>query len=314
VNPTVSVIVPVYNGAPYLAKSLASVLAQSHVPHEVIVVDDGSTDSTPEVLEKFKDCIVIKRIPNQGVSNARNIGMDTASGDYFAFMDHDDLWFKNKLQKQVEIALQYPDVGLVCCNYFLRVAYFGNRLFKHYQGLRHRGEMNWDTPINDPFGALLKENFVGTASAVLVKKTVADRAGGFEKRFVVCEDYHYWLRCARRAGVVALAQPLMYKRTHTTNLSNDQRRIFRYNRMILADIAEEEKKFMNEKRFFGIYRRSVAAFGYDLGDECFRLGYRREGLQSYREALEADFTLPNIIKFFMTTLKKLLRSPSAFRP
>ena len=100
--PKVSVIIPAYNAAPYLAETLASVFAQSYPDYEIIVVDDGSTDDTLAVLEQFADRITLIRKPNGGPASARNAGLRQARGELLAFLDGDDLWLPDKLAAQVE--------------------------------------------------------------------------------------------------------------------------------------------------------------------------------------------------------------------
>src|SRR5258708_6301139 len=102
-NPSISVIIPVYNGEKFVAEAIRSVLAQDFKAHEIIVIDDGSTDSTPAILEGFKGKIICKRIENGGVSHARNVGLGIATGNFIAFLDHDDIWFKCKLKKQADL-------------------------------------------------------------------------------------------------------------------------------------------------------------------------------------------------------------------
>ena len=101
-SPRISVIVPVYNGEKLLEKTLKSVFAQTYPAHEIIVIDDGSTDSTPRILERLGSRIKTRRIENSGAAASRNAGIKIATGDYLAFLDADDLWFKNRLARQAE--------------------------------------------------------------------------------------------------------------------------------------------------------------------------------------------------------------------
>src|SRR4051812_47467284 len=98
---TVSVIIPVYNGAAFITRAIDSALQQSHRPSEIIVVNDGSTDATLDVLAPYGGRIVLISIANGGVSNARNVGIAASTGELLAFLDADDSWHPNKLQMQV---------------------------------------------------------------------------------------------------------------------------------------------------------------------------------------------------------------------
>src|SRR6185503_10895386 len=119
-QPLVSVIIPVYNGARYLRAALESVFAQTYRPFEVIVVDDGSIDDSGVIAQSFPD-VSYMRQENQGVAAARNHGIEAARGDFFAFLDQDDLWTPEKLKLQIEYLLNHQDLGytLTQQQYFL---------------------------------------------------------------------------------------------------------------------------------------------------------------------------------------------------
>ena len=114
-NVTVSVVIPTYNYGRYLATAIESALAQTFVPLEVIVVDDGSTDDTPQILETFGNRIQTIRQLNQGAGAARNTGIAAARGEYVAFLDSDDIWKPRKLQMQIARFDADPALGLVHC-------------------------------------------------------------------------------------------------------------------------------------------------------------------------------------------------------
>ena len=112
---TVSVIIPAYNRAHYIREAIESALQQSHRPLEIIVVDDGSTDETPQILATYSEPVRVFRQVNQGVAAARNLGVSHARGEYVAFLDSDDLWHPEKLEKQIERFEADPELGLVHC-------------------------------------------------------------------------------------------------------------------------------------------------------------------------------------------------------
>lgn len=112
-NPLVSIIVPVYNGAKYLAETLTSILAQDYQPYEVIVIDDGSTDDSAAIIQRYPVRYIYQE--NQGVAQARNFGVSSAQGDYLAFLDQDDLWTKDKLSVQIAY-MQTHNVGYTICH------------------------------------------------------------------------------------------------------------------------------------------------------------------------------------------------------
>ncbi|MBD3561475.1 glycosyltransferase family 2 protein, partial [Planktothrix sp. FACHB-1355] len=109
----VSAIIPVYNGEKYLAEAIKNVKNQDYQPLEIIVIDDGSTDRTPEVAAAFKDSIRYVSQPNSGPAAARNHGIRIANGDVIAFLDVDDLWSDDKLKLQANYLANNPSVGIV---------------------------------------------------------------------------------------------------------------------------------------------------------------------------------------------------------
>jgi len=112
--PLVSVVIPNFNNEPYLAECLESVIAQSYKGIEIIVVDDGSTDRSIEILDKYQSKIRVIRSSHNGASVARNIGIEQSKGQFIAFMDSDDIWIIDKIEKQVLVLLN-NDADLVYC-------------------------------------------------------------------------------------------------------------------------------------------------------------------------------------------------------
>lgn len=220
-NPLVSVIIPAYNAAGFIAETLESVVGQTYRPLEIIVVDDGSRDGTPEVVERFADQGVrLIRQENAGPSAARNRGIAAATGAYIAFLDADDLWLPEKIGRQVEIMEQHPEMGLLFgdmvnfgpagrepASHFekngLDAAYFGDPLY-----------------MTDAFLKIFRNNVIPTP-AVLVRAGLLAQTGGFDERFRFSEDYLLWLRCARLAKVGYQQGAMTLRRLHDTNLTRD---------------------------------------------------------------------------------------------
>ncbi|NEP88739.1 MAG: glycosyltransferase family 2 protein [Okeania sp. SIO2C2] len=112
-NPLISIIIPVYNGDRYISEAINSVLQQTYNPIEIIVIDDGSTDKTAEVVKSFGSVLKYFYQENSGTATARNSGISLAKGNFFAFLDADDIWVENKLKIQMEIFNNNPEVDLV---------------------------------------------------------------------------------------------------------------------------------------------------------------------------------------------------------
>jgi glycosyltransferase involved in cell wall biosynthesis len=192
----ISVILPVYNGAAYLREALESAFAQTLPPHEIIVVDDGSTDATPEIASSFD--VVYVRQDNAGVSSARNRAIHRAGGDYLAFLDADDVWLPEKLERQIAQLDGHEDAYATC-------------------GVRYQLE-----PGASLHGNAAPEAAAGyfTPSCWLLPRSVVERVGPFRTELRVAEDID-WLVRARELGVQTLAveEPLVIKRVHEGSLS-----------------------------------------------------------------------------------------------
>ena len=307
-SPRISVIIPVYNGEKLLEKTLKSVFGQTYPAHEIIVVDDGSTDSTPRLLERMGNKIKTRRIENAGAAAARNAGMELATGDYLAFLDADDLWFKHRLERQAEFIRQYPETGFFCCDFIVRYDYLQNRLVYHYSTLKNPAELNFDTPLKkDAFTLLVKEHFVGTSSAVVLKKEVAKKAGFFDTRYKSAQDYDYWLRCSVLTNFVVLSDALLYKKNHPTNISSNALRQRNFHKQVLQNTMKQNADYVREHGARAAFLRELAKNNYIIGNLQFESGLRFEAFRSYWEGLCYRPTPRNLLLFLKAVAKKSVR-------
>jgi glycosyltransferase involved in cell wall biosynthesis len=203
----VSVIIPSYNCARYVGQSVESVFAQSRQPEEIIVVDDGSTDGTRQALELYRGRIRYIYQENRGAAAARNNGIRTATGDFVAFLDADDLWLPEKLEFQMEYFARHPNYGLV---------YSDMKIFDE-SGIIHESVKQW-LGMSMPVGYVFRQLFWDTLfipAAVVCRKACFERAGLFDERLVFCEDYEMWLRIARLFEFGCVDKPLVMYRKHS---------------------------------------------------------------------------------------------------
>lgn len=206
--PQVSVIIPTYNRAGCLREAVDSVLAQEFRGFELIVVDDGSTDETPQLLREYGSSIRMLRQENRGVSAARNAGIAASRGELIAFLDSDDAWLPGKLARQVEFFRQNPEI-LICQTEELWVK--NGRRVNPGQRHRKRGGM-----IFEPSLALC----LVSPSAVMLRRELFEQVGLFDERLPACEDYDLWLRVSCRFPVGLIETPLIIKRGgHADQLS-----------------------------------------------------------------------------------------------
>ena len=201
---TVSAIIPVYNGARYVADSIRSVLEQSHEVAECIVVNDGSTDATAEVLASFGSSIIVVHQDHSGVSAARNAGMGAARGDYFAFLDADDVWFPDKTAVQVGFLRSAPHAAATYSGFVITDQHLAwRRLVVHSGG-----------PLSVRRAFLGRSSGLGFSFTGLVRREAVEVAGGFNERLSNCADVDFWWRLSRHRAVVGVRRPLALYRQH----------------------------------------------------------------------------------------------------
>lgn len=212
--PTVSVIIPTYNRANFLMRAVKSVYQQTFKDFEVIIVDDGSTDETQQCLPTLGFQFCYKYLPHSGIpAYVRNEGIKEARGDYVAFLDDDDTWLPDKLERQMELAEKYPYVVLFSSNAYSQ-SYHSNQAGELYLQIHDQklGNLFWD---------LINDNFVIT-STVLVERAILNHLGGFnqDQRLIGIEDYEMWLRVARDSDILFDPKPLAIYTTQGHRLSS----------------------------------------------------------------------------------------------
>lgn len=207
-KPLVSVIIPTYNRDWIVKEAIESVLAQDFSDYELIVVDDGSDDRTPEILAAYEDPITVIRQSNRGVSAARNRGIAAATGRLIAFLDSDDLWLPQKLSAQVNFFAENPNA--VICQTEEQWVRNGVRVNPKKRHLKFSGMI---------FERSLALCLV-SPSAVMITKALFDAVGVFDEDLPACEDYDLWLRISCRYPVDLIETPLIIKRGgHADQLS-----------------------------------------------------------------------------------------------
>jgi glycosyltransferase involved in cell wall biosynthesis len=205
-QPRFSVVMPVFNGERYMREAIESVLRQSYPAFELIVVDDGSTDRTAQIVEQFSRQfpILYARQDNQGPAAARNRGAALARGDWLAWLDADDVWLEQKLLTHRDHIMAGPDAVF---------------LWSDWIYVDDRGEPIRRRPDNAPFAsAVFGRPIFPIPSSVSVLKDVFTRTRGFDPRLRYAEDVECFARIARDFPVQFIARPLVRYRTHPTQL------------------------------------------------------------------------------------------------
>jgi len=228
--PLVSIVIPAYNAAPFIAETLESALAQTHAHREVIVVDDGSTDDTESRVAPYLGRIRYVRQANAGAAAARNAGLRMAAGDYIAFLDADDVWQPEKLEIQLRVAARHPESCMIVCDGvdFGEYASTNERLLRG--PLASRLDQEPSGILTGRFYAeLVRRNAITCPAQTLIPRAVADRVGPVLENVQPCEDWEYNLRIAHQGPITFHLDSLVrYRRVQTSVSGPSNRRSFAY--------------------------------------------------------------------------------------
>lgn len=209
--PKISVIMSVYNGQKYLKEAIESILNQTFKDFEFLIINDGSTDKTPEILEKYKRqdrrIKIINNAKNIGLTKSLNKGINIARGEYIARMDADDISLPERLEKQINFLDSHSEIGLLGAAYFEineKGEIIGKKIFPvSDQELRKR---------------LIRFNPFFHAS-IMIRKKILNEVGGYNEEIKRAQDYELWFRIAKKTKIANLPEPLMKRRYTKENIS-----------------------------------------------------------------------------------------------
>ena len=273
-KPAVSVIIPTYNRGWVLREAVDSVLAQDFEDFELIVVDDGSTDNTREILETYHNDIIVLSQNNRGVSAARNWGIARSCAPLIAFLDSDDLWKPQKLSRQIDFFEANPE-ALICQTeeIWIRNGVRVNPRRRHHK-----------------FSGMIFESSLAlclvSPSAVMVRKKLFDTVGLFDERLPACEDYDLWLRVSCRYPVYLLDDPLIIKRGGHKDQLSRAAGLDKYRIQSLEGIIENGRLSESQHRAAARTLRekcAVYAGGCRKRGRAGEAGYYEELAEKYRK-------------------------------
>jgi glycosyltransferase involved in cell wall biosynthesis len=273
--PLVSVVIPTYNYGRYLPETIDSVLGQTYADREIIVIDDGSTDDTAEIIRRYGDKVIYLAQANTGLPATRNRGCAVARGEYFAFLDADDVWLPNKLEVQVRALERNPDIGMVCGSM--------NRIDIDSRPLP--GPKPSDPPGETTIEML--ERGTALPSTWMIRRSCFEGVGGFDEQLTSMEDYEFALRVAMHCKVACLPEVLVNYRVHSDSLSN-------YTELMVLGYLQVFEKLLREwddpamKR---IMRRSQAQYRYRMAKIRFHAGETGSARRLIVQALAGAPTL-----------------------
>ena len=234
---TVSVIIPTYNRPEMTVRAVESVLGQNYGQLDLVVVDDGSSDSTLEKVKGLEDRgVSLVRQPHQGVSAARNLGLSLARGEVVAFLDSDDYWLPGKLEAQVELLKDNPEAMICQTNeLWLRNGRRLNPAAKHRK------------PDGEAFFRSLSLCLI-SPSAVMIRRELFDQVGTFDESLPACEDYDLWLRITARHPVFLIQDHLVVKtgghgdQLSQTTMGLDQYRVRALEKIVRSGILDDKQQ------------------------------------------------------------------------
>jgi len=268
-DPRISVIIPTYNAARFVAQTIDSALGQTLAPLEVIVVDDGSTDDTERSLRSYQDRIRVFRQRNSGPAAARNRGVRESRGNLIALLDHDDVWLPEKLEKQWDCLRNHPAAGLVHSNYFRWSEETGERTLVRGPG---DDQQSGQCYVN----TFLCNRIFPTAA--MIRRECFDRVGFFDEsiRPASSDDFDLFLRIARHYEFAYLDEPLALHRRHASNASADHRLMVTQELGVLRKALRDDPELA---RLVG--RRDLNA---RIGELLFAIGYSHHDDHQQAEA------------------------------
>jgi glycosyltransferase involved in cell wall biosynthesis len=280
VKPTVSVIIPTYNRAHLIGRAIQSVLNQTYQDFELIIVDDGSSDNTEEVVKNFDDDRIrfFQNEDNQGAALARNLGAKIARGIYLAFLDSDDLWYQDYLSRQVStIELSLPDVGMVCCG----IKQINQDFYKELK----------PSIIGFQFSDHLKRASGICTSAFVVRRSAFDEIGGFDNELKSFQDFEFLLRISSKYKVNYIDDILIEYRLQDDSISINMELKAQGLQCII-------NRYMNDICRLGLTHKYM----FKLGQYYVMSGQRMTGFLCWRKALSYKLFYGKIWKHFLISL------------
>lgn len=291
---TVGVVLPVHNGCDHVGAAIESVLAQTHAALDLVVVDDGSADGTADVVRSYDDprLTLLENDRNLGVAASRNRGAAHVDGDTLAFIDHDDVWHPEKLARHVEAHGGGADL-----------------VYSDIREIDDDGSILGERALPDPAPTgppLVRQLLfqggavIVTMSSVTVRRTAWERVGGENTDCRVSGDVDLYVRLAGTCAFERLPKPLVDKREHAANISDDYRAIYRDHERVL-DRALERYPFIDEEE----ERRKRARMAYRRATSALVAGESGEAAEFARESIAADRQLRPALVLVLATLDRV---------
>lgn len=285
--PRVSVILPIYNGMPFIANAVDSILAQAYQDFELILIDDCSNDGTMEILNKFTDSRIqlVKNTSNLGLVGSLNKGLKIASGEYIARMDHDDIAMPSRFDRQVKFLDQNSEVSILGTGY--RLVDASGRLGLVYTPPESHDELEWALSFMCPLAH----------PTVMMRRSVVELAGGYLESASYAEDYDLWERLSYHSRFANIADSLLLLRKHSANMS----KVWSNNGAVVSAAV--------------VKKRIDYLLGGNLSDGTSKCLYSQGAISTHNsvEAVEAIVKLYRIYSAKSPLIKKKISRDAAIR-
>lgn len=299
-TPLISVIIPAYNAEKFIAATLDSVLAQTYSNLEIVVVDDGSQDRTAEIVATYAQRdhrLTLLQQPNRGVAAARNLAIKRSTGEFLAPLDADDIWYPQKLEKQLALMMQSkPTVGLV----------YGWSAYINEAG-DLTGRKLASQHVGEVYPHLLAGNFIGNASAPLIRRSCLLQVGGYNVQMKQaeaqgCEDWDLYLRIAEHYCFLLVPEFLIGYRLPNGSMSCQYAAMIKSHTLMMAQVQQRNPALSN-----ALLRLCTVKYYLYLASQSIRWGHHRTTLFCLYQALRLDpvllFHYPLYSRSLVSTLK-----------
>ncbi len=247
--PIISVVIPAYNAENTILETIASVRQQTFSDFELIVINDGSTDGTLELLHSIKDNrLQIFSYENGGLSIARNRGIAHATGEFISFLDADDLWSPDKLESQLAALQQRPEAGVAYSWTYFMEEKEGERSFHPCEPVFFEGNV---------YAELLVKNFIASGSNVLIRRQAVESVGEFDPKCEGTADWDYWLRLAAGWPFIAIPKLQVFYRRSSSSMSSKVEKMKKEALVVLEkayQVAPQSFQHLKKKSLAWIYQ------------------------------------------------------------
>ena len=285
----VSVIIPSYNCGRFISDAITSVLNQSYKDCEIIVIDDGSTDNTREVLSKFIEGGNITYLyqTNQGVGAARHSGIMASTGEYITFLDADDTLTKDSIEKRLVFALQHPEVGLVFSDYFHQRSESDTTISDHSHLIKRFPNVIYHNPEGIIFSGNIEDYFevpfnIWTGT-VLVKREVFEKVGRFRTDVRITDDRDMWIRISEHFRIGYLNSALAYYKHFRGNLTTSvPAKYFGERLSFLQDLLT---RYRNNRKIYIVIRERLEFAHNDIGFYYYNHDKRMKAISYFIRSL-----------------------------